>query len=76
MVHNTYSGTVLKQAAEKSKIPEAVILSPSLVILSETKDLAVAQDKLREESCLSKYLRSFTESILNERFFSRFAPSE
>ena len=29
---------------------ETVILSPSLVILSETKDLYVTQDKLHEES--------------------------
>jgi len=37
-----------------------VILSPSLVILSETKDLEVAQDKLREEAFFSGDLRSFT----------------
>jgi len=43
-----------------------------IVILSNAKNLALsAQDKLREESCISSNTRSSAEYTPCERFFSR-----
>ena len=53
---------------------ENVMLSPSPVILSEAKNLLLAQDKLREASLPPKYetLRSWREAPLSQSDMKQF----